>query len=111
MTTLLPHDNNDSPIPVLRLKNNGAHTITSAETSARNTTAFDTETRVLSVFATQDIYIRFGDSTVTATTSDHFYPAGIYYDFAIGGESAGHYTHLAVLQQSAGGTVYISEKE
>lgn len=111
MTTKFPLDSNDTPIPVLRLKNGGAQNITSTATSARNGTAFNAETRVVSLYATQDVYINFGDSAVTATTADHFYPAGLYYDFAIGGDGTGHYTHLAVLRATTNGTVYLSEKE
>jgi len=111
MTTQFSVDGNNIPIPALRLKNAGAHSITTSATSARNATPFDTETRVVSLYATQDVYVKFGDSTVTATTTDHFYPAGIYYDFSIGGDATGHYTHLAVLQGTSSGMVYISEKE
>ncbi|MCB1558179.1 MAG: hypothetical protein KDJ50_04580 [Alphaproteobacteria bacterium] len=78
--------------------------------SARNATAFASDTQIISVYATVPVYIRFGDATVTATTSDHFFPAGFYYDFAIGGDGVAHKTHMAVLRQSTDGTVYISEK-
>jgi hypothetical protein len=112
MTTKLPLDSNNNPIPALRLKGGAAaHSIASTAASARNSAAFDDETRVISVYATQDVYIAFGDASVSATSSDHFFPAGVYYDFAIGGDGTGHYTHLAALRVSADGTVYISEKE
>ena len=111
MATKLPLDTNDNPIPALRLKDSGAHVISTSVVSARNTTAFDADTRVLSVYATQDVYLKFGDSSVTATTSDHFFPAGVYYDVAIGGDGTGHATHLAALRVADDGSVYISEKE
>lgn len=47
---------------------------------------------------------------MTASATDHYYPDGLYYDFAIGGDKTLHFTHLAVLAADAGGTVYISEK-
>lgn len=111
MPTILPQDTNDNPIPALRLKNGGAHTISATSSSVRNTTAFDDDTRVISIYAAVPVYVAFGDSSVAATTSDHFFPEGIYYDFAIGGEQAAHNTHVAVLRASVDGPVYISEKE
>jgi hypothetical protein len=108
----MPQDSDSNPIPALRLRSgSGAHAITASGTSARNTTAFNDETRVISVFATVPVYINFGDAGITATNTSHYFPEGVYYDFSIGGDNAGHYSHLAVLQVSAGGTVYISEKE
>jgi len=57
------------------------------------------------------VYLNFGDSIVTATSSHHYFPEGVYYDFSIGGGATSHFTNVAVLQVSSGGTVYISEKE
>lgn len=111
MTTLLPTDVDDNPIPAVRMKDSGAHSITTSGVSARNVTAFDDETRLISLYATEDVYLKFGDSSVTATVSDHFFPKNVYYDLAIGGDRTNQYTHVAALQVSAAGTVYISEKE
>lgn len=111
MATLLPTDLNDNPIPAIRLKDGGAHSITTSGTSARNSTAFDENTKVISLYATEDVYIKCGGASVTATTSDHFFPKGVYYDLAVAGEGTAQYTHIAVLQVSTAGTVYISEKE
>lgn len=111
MPTILPLDSDNHPIPAIRLKQDAAHVIAATVTSARNATAFDGETKVVSLYATEPVYVRFGDATVTATTSDHYYPSGIYYDFSIGGDKVPHYTHIAVLRVSADGAVYVSEKE
>jgi len=111
MPTILPQDTNDNPIPAMRLKNGGAHTISVSASSARNTTAFNAETRVISIYADVDVYLNFGGSSVTAAGTDHFFPAGVYYDIALGGDGAGHYTHLAALRVDTDGTLYISEKE
>lgn len=110
MSTKLPLDVNDNPIPALRFKIDGAHQINSGTSSARNTTAFNADTRVIGLYATQDIYVNFGGASTTATTQDHFFPGGLYYDIALGGNGTSHYTHLAVLQASNAGQVYISEK-
>lgn len=110
MATLMPTDQNNNPIPALRLKDGGAHKINATATSARNSTAFNSETQIISLYATTGVYIKFGDSAVTATTSDHYFPAGVYYDFAIGGDGAAQKTHIAALRESSDGAVYISEK-
>ena len=49
MTTKLPLDSNDNPIPALRLKDGGAHTISTSTSSARNATAFGDDVHVISV--------------------------------------------------------------
>ena len=111
MPTFLPEDSNDNPIPALRFKSGGAHNISVSATSARNSTALDADTRVISLYATVPVYVAFGDVTVTATSSDHYFPAGVYYDVAIGGEKTAHRTHVAVLRVDSDGDVYVSEKE
>ncbi len=111
MTTLLPQDQNDNPIPALRMKSGGAHKISIGATSALNATAFDTETRIIGLYADVPVYIAFGDGATTATVNDHFLPAGIYYDISIGGDHSAHYTHIAALQAAGAGTLFISEKE
>lgn len=111
MSTLLPRDSENNIIPAIRLQAAGAHSIAASATTARNGTAFNNETRVISLYATVPVFVKFGTSGVTATASDHYFPAGVYYDFSIGGGKVGHYTHVAVIRASTDGTVYISEKE
>lgn len=109
--TLLPKDMNDNTIPALRLKDDAAHKISVGATAAENSVAFDPSTRVISLYTTAAVFVKFGVSdTVTATTSDHYFPAGIYYDVAIGGDSSAQYTHISVIRESEDGTLYISEK-
>lgn len=110
MSTKLPLDVNDNPIPALRLKENGAHVVASANVSTRNAVAFDDATRVVSVYATAPVFINFGDSGVSADNDDHYFPAGLYYDIALGGDGAPHYSHIAVLALADAGSVYVSEK-
>lgn len=73
MPTSLPTDSNNNPIPALGLKDSGAHKLTVSATSSRNTTAFASDTQIISLYATVPVYIRFGDFGVTATTSDHYF--------------------------------------
>ncbi|MBI1326467.1 MAG: hypothetical protein GC136_02385 [Alphaproteobacteria bacterium] len=113
MTTYLPTDANNNPIPALRLKaTGGAHIIAATASSARNSTAFDSATQIVSLYATVPVYVRFGSSSVEAANTDHYFPDSTYYDFAIGGEDTKQFTHVAVLRAgSEDGSVYISEKE
>ncbi|HEU4839343.1 MAG TPA: hypothetical protein VFS88_08035 [Micavibrio sp.] len=114
MTTLLPVDEDSHPIPALRLRSDGAHTINATATSARNAIAFDEATKVVSLFATGPIYARFGADGVTAAETDHYFPQGLYYDFAVsGGEfnKGPRHTHVAVRAADTDCTVYISERE
>lgn len=113
MTTLLPKDADNNTIPALRFKSDAAHTISISGSAARNSTAFDDDTKVISLYASVDVYLKFGDNTVTATTSDHYFPGGVYYDVAItGGAGKGaHNEYVSVLRVSEDGTLYISEKE
>lgn len=111
MSSFLPTDDNNHPIPVLRLRPGGAHKITAGATSARNSTGFDASVQVVSVYASVPVYLRFGTSSVVATTSDHYFPAGVYYDVAIGGEDSAQSAFLAVLRaDTTDGMVYVSEK-
>lgn len=111
MSTQMPIDSMGNSIPALRLKKGYAHTLSVTGTSNINASAFNADTRIISLYATSDIFINFGDNSVTASSSDHFFPAGIYYDIAIGGDNAPHYTHIAAIAASNDGTLYISEKE
>lgn len=112
MPTLLPKDSENNVIPAVRLKASGAHAINATNASLRNANAFGADTQVISLYATVPVYVKFGTASVTATSSDHYFPAGVYYDFSIGGGKVHHYTHVAVLRVGgADGVVYISEKE
>lgn len=111
MSTLLPQDSNSQSIPVMRLKTDGAHMINAVTAaSARNSTVFAQGTRVVSVYADVDVYMTFGDSSVTAGSGDHYFPAGLYYDFAIGNDAVGQHGYVAVKAVSEDGNVYISER-
>lgn len=113
MTTLLPKDADNNIIPALRLSDGGAHSVAVTATSARNSMAFNADTKVISLYATAPVFIKFGDDGVTATTADHYFPAGVYYDVAItGGAGKGaHNAYVAVLRTDEDCTLYISEKE
>lgn len=110
MPTILPTDENNTPIPALRLRDGGAHKLTVTGTSVRNAVAFDSGTRVVSVYATGPVYLRSGGVSITATVTDHYLPANIYMDIAIGGEEAAQSTYIAALRAEGDCVVYISER-
>lgn len=106
-----PLDANLNPIPVLALKPSGAHTIAAASGVNRNAVAFPPTTKVVSVYATVPVFIQFGLSDVNASAASHYFPDGIYYDFALNAEAESVVTHLAVIRAgTTDGTVYVSEK-
>ena len=112
MTTILPIDANDNAIPALRLKDSAAHTVSAVTGgSTENGAEFSSETKVVSVYANGGVYIRFGESDVVESLSDHYFPEGVYYDFAIGGYGVDHTPYVAVIAADADCNVYISEKE
>lgn len=112
MTTQMPNDGQGRPIPALRLAPGKSQKITAAGTAAKNAVAFSEDTRVIGVYAVEDIYIEVGADDVVATTNSHFLPGGLYYDIALVDDdvSKTRDTHISVLQVSAGDTVYVSEK-
>jgi hypothetical protein len=107
----MPRDIDNAPIPAIRLRAGGAHQVTINDESNRNTVAFHADTRIISLYATVPVHIAFGGNTVTATVTDHFFPAGVYYDIAIGGGKVAHMTHIAAIRAEENGVLYISEKE
>lgn len=112
MTTLLPTDADNNPIPALRLKSGGAHIISVTGSSARNSTPFNAETKVISLYADGPVYIALGDSTIEAAASDHYLPEGLYYDVAVaGGQKGPQATHIAAIAADDNCTLYISERE
>ena len=111
MPLFLPKDANDNIVPAVRLKDGGAHAISVTNSSARNAAAFAADTRLISLYATGPVFLAFGGGSVTADSSDHYFPEGVYYDFSIGGDNVAHYTHVAAIRADENCTLYISEKE
>ena len=76
--------------------------ITTSGSSAASS-AFASSTRVVRLVATQDVNFIFGASP-TATTSHNFLPSGqVEYMKVTGGEK------IAAIQNSAAGTLYVTE--
>ena len=105
MSGLGPRGTSATPVAIL---GGQTHAISFTGTSARNATAFNTSTRVLSAMvADQNCYIQAGDSTVVATTSSTYLASGAVYTFGIDS----NITHIAVIQVTAGGTLRFFESK
>jgi hypothetical protein len=107
----MPCDDDANPIPALRLKPGGSHTIAATAASARNATPFGGDTRVIGIVATGPVFIRTGGSDVTAAATDHYFPAGVYYDLSLGNKKQGRHAFIAVRRAETDCTLYVSEKE
>lgn len=109
--TTLPKDSAGNPIPVLSVAPLKGQKIASTASSARNGVALGGNTQVVSLYATEDCYIEFGDSTVAANTNTSFFLAkGIYKDFSVNDKNEMKFTHIAVIRATADGTLYLHER-
>jgi hypothetical protein len=112
MPTLMPRDDDAQPIPALRLRPGGAQTIAATTAaSARTAVAFAVETRIIGLCATGPVFVQTGGADVTAATTDHYLPAGLYYDVSLGDARQGRHTHVAAIAAETGCMVHVSEKE
>lgn len=82
----------------------GCQSITTSGTSARTSAGVGAQTRFVVISATEAAHYAFGDSTVTATTSDTYIAASTEHFVRI---LPGQY--VAAIQSTAGGTVKVSE--
>jgi hypothetical protein len=104
MTTELARSHNKSET-IQAVAPGTTQTITTSGSSAAISTAFATGTTVVRIVATADIHLKFATSP-TATTSDPFLPANqVEYFKVTAGEK------VAAIQNSAAGTVYVTEME
>ena len=111
--TRMPRDDNSQSIPVLRFRTGGAQALSISDTAARSN-AFSGGTRVITLTTTVAAHFETGGSSVTATTSSNYIPAGIPFDMALGADLSdtdGYHTHISIILASGSGTAYISERE
>lgn len=118
----MPVDDNGNPVPCITLKEGGAHKIlnVSSSAAAKNTVPFQDDTVVISLYADNPVYIKFldGPNDTPATADDHYYPAGVYYNFHLGGRVGASYAagtntpnkkYISILAVSSTANVYVSE--
>lgn len=111
MSTLLPRDDDNQPIPVLRPKYEGAAHLSAGQVSVRTAGPFDPTTRVIRLYATGSVTFQTGDSGVVATAVSHYLPAGTIDFVSLGNAKQRRHTHLAILAVDGNADVYISELE
>lgn len=81
-----------------------SQSVSVASTSARTAAGVGEFTRHVMIYSSGDAYYNFGDSSVTATTSDTFIPAGAEHFVQIRGNQ-----YVAFIRDSADGTAHVSE--
>ena len=122
MSFRMPVDDNGNAVPCITLKEDGAHKVLSIQSNApsKNATPFGDDTVVISLYVTNPVYIKFlqGPNDTPATAEDHYYPAGIYYNFHLGGRvgdnyavgtNTPNYKYISMLAVSSAADAYISE--
>jgi len=83
-----------------------AQSITVTATTARNSADFGTNVTLVELTPTQDMFVKFGSSTVVATSSDIFLASGGIYTYHTQGNP-----RIAAIRSSADGTLHITELE
>ena len=109
--TTLPEDSAGNPIPCLGVLPAGGKKVTVTNATARTATDFKKDTQVVSLYATEDMYIEFGDATVAALTTTSFFLAkGIYKDFAVNDRNENKMLRVAAIRATADGVLYVHER-
>ena len=81
-----------------------AQTVTVTATTAVSGANFGANCEVVELTPTEDMFIKFGDSTVEATSGDIFLRQGSVYTYAVKGD-----TRVAAIRSATSGTLYITE--
>ncbi len=100
--TLLPRDAHNTSIQTMAPVASQARSFTG--TTARTTQDFETGVKVVELRPTMACFIKFGDGTVEATSSDFFLLASERVTYHIG-----THTRVAVIPDTTGGTLHITE--
>lgn len=108
-----PRDTANAPIPVLSYRPRSGQALAISAAPALSA-PFALSTRVISVYATTDVFFELGDdSTVANTSNSHFLPAGVYADISLGSDNQAERNarHICVIRSAANGVLYVSERE
>ena len=112
--TRMPRDDNSQSIPVLRFRRSGAQHLNITSGTYTRSAMFPTGTRIITVVCTVDSYFETGNSSVVASSSSHFIPAGVPYDMALGSDMAtidDYHNYISVIAASGSGVAHISERD
>ncbi|MFZ2470192.1 MAG: hypothetical protein WAW54_17525 [Parvibaculum sedimenti] len=109
-TPKMPRDGNNHSIPVLRPRAGGAWQGNAVAATSR-VGPFTEGTRVISIWAINDVRFQTGDGTVVASATSHKLGAGERLTISLGGGDDLH-THIAVIRDGGVDTaVEVSEME
>jgi len=108
MSTEMPRDDFGAAVPVLGLA--AAYSTAFDATTSQRIGPFATGVRVVTLRTDGPVYIKFGDSSVVADSSDHFIAGGEILDLALGDGSSVPITHIAVLGATGTGVLNLSER-
>lgn len=112
--TRMPRDDNSQSIPVLRFRTGGAQHLTISSGAPTRSSAFPAGTRVITVICTVDAHFETGGSSVDASTSSHYIPAGVPFDMALGSDLStidSYHNYISVIAVTGSGIAHISERE
>lgn len=103
MTESMHVDQNTNPVPVMRPVNGSDYEITVTGTAAANATAI--VEKVVGLYATEDMFLKFGDDEVVAADDDYdvFLPGGHYREYEME-----HDEYVSAIQATTGGVLYIN---
>ena len=111
--TIQPRDAGNTPIPLLGYRHGTGQRIDFATGSAtEQSDPFNSRTKVVTAYATQDCFFAVGNVTVDANDDDggsHFMPGSVPQDIVVGGKDD-IATCISVSGANSAGTLYISER-
>lgn len=109
--TTMPKDSQGNIIPALSILPAGGQKVAVTATSARTANDFKAGTQVITVYATEDMYLELGDSAVVALNTTSFFLAkGIYYNIVVNDLNELKFTRIAAIRATADGTLYVHER-
>lgn len=110
--TTLPRDSQGNPIPVLGVLPGGGKKVAVGAASARTATDFAKDVQVITLYATENMHIEFGDATAVALNdgTSHYLVKGVYRDFAVNDRGELSFTRVAAIRDTADGTLYVTQR-
>ena len=106
---VLPRDVTAQPVQALGVDDSTHFALATTASSTRG--AFDTTSKIVEVVVSAPCHMKFGDGTVTATTSDRLVLAGsyVYKIFTHPGEAQTHVAVIRAASESSDGVVSITK--
>lgn len=104
--TRLVVDDDGARMPVVPAGNLTLHNLTPTESVAdRNSSAFDSECGLVLVFVTGRAHFKLGGSSVTATASDQYIPAGVWLPVPLFEGDGANADYISIISASGSGDI------